>query len=90
MAHIEKRSRRGRGDSGAAFVWRAGQGVVNKVTLKLGERDARSGDVRVLEGLAPGDRVLRNPGGTLAEGQKFEFASKAAAAASAASAAGAR
>jgi RND family efflux transporter MFP subunit len=74
----------------AAYVWRAGQGVVNKVTLKLGERDARSGDVRVLEGLAAGDRVLRNPGGTLADGQKFEFASKAAAAASAASAAGSR
>jgi len=82
------------GDS--ATAWRVADGVVRKVSLKLGERDARSGDVRVLEGLSVGDRLLRNPSSTLADGQKFEFATKLAAAASAAvpasaaSAAGAR
>jgi RND family efflux transporter MFP subunit len=60
------------GDS--AHAWKLGAGVVQKVALKLGERDARSGEFPVLEGLAAGDRVLRSPAGTLVDGQKFEFA----------------
>jgi RND family efflux transporter MFP subunit len=60
------------GDS--AYVWRVGAQALAKVGVKLGERDARSGELPVLEGLAAGDRILRNPGSTLVEGQKFEFA----------------
>ena len=60
----------------AAWVWRAAGDVLAKVPVKLGERDARSGQLPVLQGLAAGDRVLRNPGGTLLEGQKFEFSAK--------------
>ncbi len=69
----------------AAHAWRVADGVVKKVPLKLGERDARTGHVLLTGGLAAGDRVLRNPGSGLADGQKFEFAKAAARAASAAS-----
>ena len=58
----------------AAHVWRVGGGAVQKVAVQLGERDPRSGDFPVLAGLAAGDRVLRSPGSTLADGQKVEFA----------------
>jgi len=68
----------------AAWVWRAGTGVVNKVSVKLGDRDARTGMLPVVQGLAAGDRVLRAPGSTLSDGQSFEFAKPAAQAASAA------
>lgn len=77
------------GDS--AQVWRLGVDAINKVPVKIGDRDERSGDVPVLAGLVAGDRLLRNPGSSLAEGQKFEFAKPAAvAAASAPAAAGSR
>ena len=52
--------------------------------VTLGERDARLGNVVIASGLAVGDRVLRTPGSTLADGEKFEFAKPLAPAASAA------
>jgi RND family efflux transporter MFP subunit len=58
----------------AAHVWRVGNGKISKVVVKLGERDARTGEVPVLGGLATGERVLRNPGSGLVDGQSFEFA----------------
>lgn len=58
----------------AVFVWRVGQGTLSRVALKLGPRDPRSGDWPVLEGLAEGDRILRNPGSNLNDGQSFELA----------------
>ena len=61
-------------------VWRVNGNVVNKVPVKLGERDARSGDYPVLSGLVAGDRVLRSPGSALVDGQQVEFARTAAAA----------
>jgi RND family efflux transporter MFP subunit len=71
------------GDS--AWAWRVGNGsALNKVAIKLGERDPRTGLLPVLQGLGSGDRVLRNPASTLTEGQTFEFASRPAGAASAA------
>jgi len=72
------------GDS--AHAWKLGTGVLQKVAVKLGDRDPRSGEFPVLSGLASGDRVLRNPAGTLVDGQKFEFAKAAATAAAPASA----
>ena len=67
----------------AAFVWRIDPAAmrVNKVSVQLGERDLRSGDVPVLSGLAAGDRVLRSPGRSLVSGQSFEFSKAAAASA---------
>jgi membrane fusion protein, multidrug efflux system len=77
-----------RGD--AAFVWRVGKdGRLGLAPVKLGERDARSGEWRLLGGLAEGDAILRNPGSTLVDGQKVEYA-KAAVARSAASASAAK
>jgi len=70
----------------AAHVWRVAGGRINKVAVKLGERDARSGDYPVLSGLAAGEQVLRNPGGGLVDGQAVEFARSATPASAAASA----
>jgi membrane fusion protein, multidrug efflux system len=55
-------------------VWRVQGDRLQKVAVKLGERDARRGEYPVLDGLADGDRILRNPGNSLADGQKLEFA----------------
>ncbi|MEO7245235.1 MAG: efflux RND transporter periplasmic adaptor subunit [Rubrivivax sp.] len=67
-----------------AHVWRIdGQRVV-KTAVRLGDRDPRSGEVPVIDGLKAGDRVLRNPGSALVDGQPVEMAPAVAAAASAA------
>ena len=72
-----------------AYVWRVGEGKMARVAVMLGARDARSGAFPVESGLAPGERVLRNPSSTLVEGQKFEWNKPTpAAAATAASGAG--
>ena len=83
----------GGGDGGArpqrvesAYVWRVDGQAIRKVAVTLGERDPRSGDWPVLSGLAAGDRILRNPGSTLVDGQPFEWATPAASAGSAAAA----
>lgn len=60
----------------AAHAWKLGNGALQKVALKLGERDPRSGEWPVLAGLAAGDRVLRHPVGTLTDGRAFEFSKK--------------
>ena len=64
-----------------ALVWRVDAGNLTKVTVKLGQRDSRRGEFPLLSGLKAGDRVLRNPGSTLVDGQRVEFAAVAAAAA---------
>ena len=69
------------GDS--AWAWRAGSGVVSKVALRLGDRDPRTGNLPVLQGLSTGDQVLRSPSSTLVDGQKFELAKPVAATAAA-------
>ena len=70
-----------------AFVWRVQDRVVRKVSVQLGERDARSGEVPVLAGLAAGERVLRQAGSALVDGQAVEFAPAPATPAAPASAA---
>ncbi len=65
----------------AAHVWRLGEGRLHKVPVKLGERDARSGEYPVRSGLAAGDRVLRSPGSALVDGQSVELARPPAASA---------
>ncbi len=64
-----------------AYVWRLGKGVLAKVPVTLGDRDARLGNVAVLSGIAAGDRLLRTPGSALADGQKYELAKPSAASA---------
>ncbi len=62
----------------AAYAWRLGEGTLQKVAVQLGPRDARSGEVPVLQGLRSGDQVLREPGPTLVDGQRFTSAAGAA------------
>ena len=72
-----------RGAGATTQVWRVSDGRINKVAVQLGERDPRSGEWALKGGLADGDLILRNPGTTLVEGQKAEFARAAASAAAA-------
>lgn len=61
----------------AAYLWRVQGQSLQKVAVRLGERDARSGEVPLLSGVAAGDRVLRNPSATLLDGQAIEMAAPA-------------
>ena len=64
----------------SAHVWRVQGAQLGRVTVRIGERDTRTGQYPVLSGLAAGDRLLRNPGSTLVDGQAVEFAAPVAAA----------
>ena len=68
-------------EGGKAYVWRIKDRTLNKAAVELGARDTRSGEYPVRGGLAEGDRVLRNPNGTLVDGQKIELAGGTATAA---------
>jgi RND family efflux transporter MFP subunit len=65
-----------------AYVWRLSGSTLVKAPVTLGERDARLGNVVIASGIAVGDRLLRTPGSTLVDGQKYELARPAAPAAS--------
>ncbi len=65
----------------AVHVWKVGAQSITRQPVKTGARDPRSGEWPVLQGLAAGDRVLRNPGSNLRDGQRVEFAKPLAAAA---------
>ena len=56
-------------DGDKLYVWRLKNKAVNKVTLDVGARDARTGFYEVKSGLSAGDMVLRAPGSTLKDGQ---------------------
>lgn len=68
-------------------VWRVRGDQLQKVAVKLGERNPRRGEYPVLDGLSEGDRILRNPSTALTDGQKLEFAPEIKASPMAASAA---
>ena len=59
-------------------MWLLAGNALDKKPVTLGERDPRLGNVVILSGLAEGDRVLRTPGSTLVNGQKFQLARPAA------------
>ena len=63
------------GDS--AFAWRLKDRTLNKVGVKLGPRDPRSGQYEVLSGLAAGDTVMRSISSTFTDGQKVEMTAAA-------------
>lgn len=69
-----------------AHVWRVQGTRLARVDVRLGERDPRTGEVPVLSGLAAGDRLLRNPGSGLRDGQAVELAMPPAAPAASAAA----
>ena len=60
-----------------AHAWRLEGEQLRKVAVRLGERDARSGEFAVLSGLRAGDRVLRHPGSGLLDGQRVQWAAAA-------------
>ena len=70
-----------------ASVWRVRNNALNQVTLQVGGRDPRTGNIEVRSGLSEGDIILRNPSSSFKEGQTAEMTSAKppAAAASAAS-----
>lgn len=70
------------------FAWRFKNGVVQKLSLVLGERNPRLGDYAVLSGLSDGDQLIRNPTSMLKDGQKAELAATAMAPVTTASGAG--
>lgn len=63
------------GDS--AFAWRLKDRTLNKVGVKLGPRDARSGQYEVRSGLAAGDTVMRTVSSAFTDGQQVQMAAAA-------------
>jgi multidrug efflux pump subunit AcrA (membrane-fusion protein) len=61
------------GDKVSAF--RVAGDKLQKVALKLGDRDPRTGDFAIAAGLAEGDRVLRYPTVLLKDGQPVQASS---------------
>ena len=60
-----------------AFAWRLTDRALQKVSLSVGERDARSGEFVLKSGLAEGDTLLRYPTSVLHDGQPVEMAARA-------------
>ena len=56
-------------DGEKSYAWQIKGGALHKVTLALGDRDPRSGNYVVRNGIGDNDRVLRNPVATLKDGQ---------------------
>jgi RND family efflux transporter MFP subunit len=57
-----------------ALAWQVQGGKIRKVTLALGEREPRTGDFVIREGLAAGDVVIRHPSALLKDGQVVQAA----------------
>jgi RND family efflux transporter MFP subunit len=64
-------------DGDKAFAWRVQASRLQKVTLVLGDRDARTGEFILKSGLKEGDRLLRYPTSTLKNGQRAQLAAVA-------------
>jgi membrane fusion protein, multidrug efflux system len=60
-------------DGDVAFAWRIKDGKLQKIILKLGERDPRSGETAVKEGLTDGDQLLRYPTVALRDGESVQL-----------------
>lgn len=58
-------------------VWRLNGNALQKTTVVMGDRDPRSGEVMLKDGLAEGDRVVRYPGSALRDGQAIDIVSAA-------------
>ena len=60
-------------DGEKAYAWRVKDRVLQKVALNIGERNARTGEFVLKDGLAEGDTVLRYPASTLHDGEAVEL-----------------
>lgn len=59
-----------------AYAWRLHDRTLQKVSLRIGERDARTGEFVLESGLAEGDTLLRYPNSTLRNGQAVELSTR--------------
>ncbi|MEP7247568.1 MAG: efflux RND transporter periplasmic adaptor subunit [Gammaproteobacteria bacterium] len=57
-----------------AFAWRVKDRTLHKVSVSIGERNARNGEFVLQSGLAEGDTLLRYPTSTLQDGQPVTVA----------------
>lgn len=69
-----------------AYTWRIKDKTLNQVSLVVGARDPRTGNVEIKQGLSSGDLVLRAPTSNLKDGQKVEMATARVASAAGAAA----
>ena len=61
-------------DGDRASAWRVKDGKLQKVALAVGERDPRTGDWVLKDGLAEGHQVIRHPNALLKDGQLVQAA----------------
>lgn len=61
-------------DGDQASAWRLKENALQKVSIVIGERDARTGDFVLRSGLSDGDKLIRHPSALLKDGQKVELA----------------
>ena len=64
-------------DGDKVSAYRVKDGKLQKVALKVGDRDPRSGDYVIVSGLDEGDQVIRYPSTALKEGQAVQAAAPA-------------
>ncbi len=64
-------------DGDKAMAWRLKDDKLQKVTVSLADRDTRTGNFVVKEGLAEGDQVIRYPSTMLKEGQSVQASAPA-------------
>jgi RND family efflux transporter MFP subunit len=74
---ISESSLRREGDK--VFAWILEGNKIVKRAIQLGDRDTRLGEWVVMSGLAAGDKVLRNNGSSLKDGQSFALRADTAA-----------
>jgi membrane fusion protein (multidrug efflux system) len=61
-------------DGDRVFAWKVDGKAIRKVSVKVGEREPRTGELVLEGGLAAGDAVLRYPASALHDGQKIQLA----------------
>ncbi len=66
-------------DGDSAFAWVVKDNKLHRQPIKLGERDARTGDFVVTQGLGVGDVLIRNPSRTLVESTPVQAGARASA-----------
>jgi RND family efflux transporter MFP subunit len=66
-------------DGDSAFAWRVNDSKLKKIPVKLADRDARTGDFVIKDGLAEGDQVIRYPTALLKDNQPVQAAGPRAA-----------
>jgi len=59
-------------DGDKSFAWRVNDSKLHKVALAVAERDARTGDYVLKDGLAEGDQVVRYPTALLKDNQPIQ------------------